>query len=119
MRGMRRLAGSMGAALTLAFGGGQCSALTAGGKTVAARATTGDIQASLTVVGGKADAAQFDVRITGVPARITGDSDMAGTVKTADIYRMSVKGPGIFDAIFTLDAAEVTGPDGALALPPI
>lgn len=118
MRGIGRFLGSTGAAIALAFGMGQCTPVAAGEK-AGIPAATRDVAGSLTVIGGKADPAKLDVRINGARARVTSDGKIAASAADADHYQLTVKGPGIFDAVFTFGGAEIAGPDGALALPPV
>lgn len=118
MRGIGRLLGSTGAALALAFGMGQCSAVAAG-ETRTAAAAIQELSGSLRIVGGEVDPSTLDIRINGEPARVAGNGDIAAKMAAADLYQLSVKGPGIFDAIFTFGAAEVAGPGGTTALPTV
>jgi poly-gamma-glutamate capsule biosynthesis protein CapA/YwtB (metallophosphatase superfamily) len=118
MRGIGRFLGSTGAAIALAFGMGQCTPVAAGEK-AGIPAATRDIAGSLTVVGGKADPAKLDVRLNGAPARVTSDGEIAASTAPADHYQLTVKGPGIFDAVFTFGSAEIAGPDRTLVLPPV
>ncbi len=50
---------------------------------------------------------------------MTSDGKIAASTADADHYQLTVKGPGIFDAVFTFGSAEIAGPDGALVLPPV
>ena len=109
---------STGAAIALAFGAAQCTPLAASESAVSVPLPARTVAGSLKVVGGKADLAALDIRINGTPARIANDG-IAAMVAEADTYRLSVRGPGIFDATFTFGAGELAASGNAITLPPI
>ena len=114
-----RLMASTALALVLAFGVGECAPLAAPHAAAAAAPASHEISGRLGIVGGSADLAALDVRINGAPARIAPDGSITGIATDADHIQLTIRGPGIFDAVFTFAPSELAGPDGRWNLPAV
>ncbi len=114
-----RLMASTALALVLAFGVGECAPLAAPHAVAAVAPASHEISGRLGIVGGSADLAALDVRINGAPARIAPDGSITGIAADADHIQLTIRGPGIFDAVFTFAPSELAGPDGRWNLPAV
>lgn len=114
-----RLMASTSLALALAFGVGECAPLAAPHAAAATAPAAHEVTGQLSIVGGTADLAALDVRINGTPARIAADGSIAGVATEADHVQLTIRGPGIFDTVFTFAPSELAGADGRWRLPPV
>lgn len=117
MTGGRFLKGGA-AALALFFGAGQCMVVAAGAAPTATAPVSQAVEGQVRVVGGKVDLAALDARLNGVPVKLAAEGRFTANIPDAGHYQLVVKGPDVFDAVFTFGAAEVSGPNGR-RVPPV
>jgi poly-gamma-glutamate capsule biosynthesis protein CapA/YwtB (metallophosphatase superfamily) len=115
---MRFLA-SAALALIAAFGASHCTASVAAPAAATAAPVTQTVKGQVRIVGGVGDLAALDVRVNGDPVGIAPDGSLSGRIGEADLYRLTVKGPAIFDAVSTFAASEVAAGDGNIILPAV
>jgi poly-gamma-glutamate capsule biosynthesis protein CapA/YwtB (metallophosphatase superfamily) len=106
-------------ALVLVFGVGECAPLAAPHAAAATTPASHEIVGQLSIVGGKADLEKLEVRINGTPARIAADGSITGIATDADHVQLAIRGPGIFETVFTFSPSELAGADGRWSLPAV
>ncbi len=109
-----RFWGHLGAAAALAAGVPLAAPLTAAAQ---APASIRGIDGTVAVVGGTVDVQAIEARINGQPVPIARDGSLTASLPDAADYRISLRGPAIFDADFAFAAAELGTKDGKRVLP--